>query len=46
VECTAGYVELYDRSRDGTVRLYGDRCMVKFPGMPRFEEYYGGRWGR
>jgi hypothetical protein len=46
VERTAQYVELYDRTRDCTVRLFGDRCMVKFPGMPRFEEYCGGRWGR
>ena len=40
------FVQLYDGSRDCHVRLYGDRCMVKFPGNPRFEEYYGGRWGR
>jgi hypothetical protein len=45
VERTQKYVELYDASRDCTVRLYNDRCMVKKSGKPRFEEYWNGRWG-
>src|SRR5207244_11756229 len=35
------YVQLYDKTRDCHVRLYYDRCMVKF-GDARGEEYYRG----
>jgi hypothetical protein len=45
VERTERYIELYDAGRDCTVRLFNDRCMVKF-GNKKFEEYYNGRWGR
>jgi hypothetical protein len=37
------FVQLYDASRDCHVRLYGDRCMVKF-GDGRYQEYYRGHW--
>src|SRR5262249_61022824 len=40
---TEDYVLLYDASRDCFVRLYNDRCLVKF-GSDRYEEYYRGRW--
>jgi hypothetical protein len=42
---TPKYVELYDKSRDCTVRLFDGRCMVKF-GDQRFERYYDGGWSR
>src|SRR5947199_5640696 len=35
--------QLYDASRDCHVRLYGDRCMVRF-GDGRSAEYYTGHW--
>jgi hypothetical protein len=39
------FVELYDGSRDCTVRLFGDRCMVRF-GTGPFVRYYDGWWER
>ena len=40
------YVELYDRSRDCTVRLFDNRYEVKGPWTNyRFENYGDGRWG-
>jgi hypothetical protein len=47
-ERTERYIELYDSSRNCWVRLFNDRCLVKFPdkGDTKFEEYYQGRWGR
>ncbi len=39
------FVELYDYSRDCTVRLYPARCLVKF-GTGPFECYYYGHWER
>lgn len=40
------YVELYDKSRDASVRLYNDRMTVKDPQRgPDFVQYYGqGSW--
>ena len=38
-------VELYDRSRDCTVRLTRHACLVKF-GSGGFDKYYDGRWER
>jgi hypothetical protein len=40
---TEEYVLLYDGSRDCFVRLYNNRCLVKF-GSSRYEEYYRGYW--
>jgi hypothetical protein len=46
VERRQRYVELYDRSRDCTVRLFDDRYEVKAPwNNYRFENYGVGRWG-
>jgi hypothetical protein len=42
-ERTENYVELYDAGRDCTVRLFDNRCMVKFGKKP-FEKYYNGSW--
>jgi hypothetical protein len=40
------YVELYDASRDCTVRLFDNRYEVKAPWNDyRFENYGAGRWG-
>jgi hypothetical protein len=39
------FVELYDGSRDCTVRLYPHRCLVRFGPGP-FEQYYTGYWER
>jgi hypothetical protein len=39
------FVQLYDKSRECTVRLFGDRCMVKF-GAEKFKFYYDGKWVR
>jgi hypothetical protein len=39
------FVELYDGSRDCTVRLFPNRCMVRF-GTGPFEWYYDGHWER
>lgn len=40
---TEDFVLLYDRSRDCYVRLFNDRCLVKF-GSGSYDEYYRGRW--
>jgi hypothetical protein len=37
------YVQLYDASRDCHVRLYWDRCDVRF-GAARYRTYYLGHW--
>jgi hypothetical protein len=37
-------VELYDRSRECTVRLFKTFCTVKF-GNGRFQRLYEGKWG-
>jgi hypothetical protein len=42
-ERTPRYVQLFDRSRDCTVRLLENRCLVRF-GNGKFENYYDGRW--
>ena len=43
---TDHYVELYDKSRDCTVRLFSDRCMVKADFTNnKFEKFYEGHWG-
>jgi hypothetical protein len=42
---TEGYVDMYDRSRDCTVRLSNSACYVKF-GDDRFQRYYYGAWRR
>jgi hypothetical protein len=42
-ERTQHYVELHDKSRDCWVRLYNDRCEVKF-GEGNFEKFYDGEW--
>jgi hypothetical protein len=42
---TPKFIELYDRGRECTVRLFDDRCMVRF-GNGKFERYYDGRWVR
>lgn len=43
---TDAYVELYDKSRDFTVRLYSDRCMSKVPSTDnKFEKSSEGHWG-
>ena len=39
------FVELYDGSRDCTVRLFGNRCLVRF-GTGPFLWYYDGHWER
>src|SRR5690242_4154244 len=45
VRRTDGSVELYDRSRDCTVRLTRCACFVKF-GSGGFDKFYDGRWER
>jgi hypothetical protein len=40
---TEEYVLLYDSSRDCFVRLYNNRCLVKFGSSP-YQEYYRGFW--
>jgi hypothetical protein len=43
---TLDYVELYDQSRDCTVRLTANSCLVKAPFTGnQFVLYYHGRWG-
>jgi hypothetical protein len=42
---TEKYVELHDRSRDCTVRLFDDHCTVKFKDEP-FRKLYDGHWGK
>jgi hypothetical protein len=44
-ERTQHYVELHDKSRDCTVRLFDDHCSVKFGNEP-FKRYYEGHWGK
>jgi hypothetical protein len=39
------FVQIYDKSQECTVRLYGDKCMVKH-GSGAFEKYYDGKWGK
>lgn len=39
------YVELYDKTRDISVRLYDHHCDVK-KGDGKFEKYYEGKWGK
>jgi hypothetical protein len=41
---TQSYIELRDECRNCCVRLYDDRCDVKFDDGP-FEQYYDGKWG-
>jgi len=43
-ERTEKYVEIHDRSRDCTVRLFDDHCLVRFKDEP-FKRLYEGRWG-
>jgi hypothetical protein len=40
---TDDYVELFDRKRETTVRLYNDRCMVKV-GRKKFDRAHDGEW--
>jgi hypothetical protein len=42
---TEQYLDLYDQTRQCTVRLFDDRCMVKF-GNGKFEKAYDGQWRR
>jgi hypothetical protein len=45
-ERTSDYVELYDESRNCTVRLYDNRCEVKGAFTNHeFQEFYYGEWG-
>jgi hypothetical protein len=44
-ERTREYVELHDKSRECWVRLYDDRCEVKF-NDGAFEKLYDGKWGK
>ncbi len=41
---TDRFVELYDRKRQCTVRLFNDHCNVKF-GDEKFQKLYEGKWG-
>lgn len=42
---TTDFIELYDQSRDCSVRLYADRLMVKGMGkFPVFTKFYDGAW--
>ena len=45
VRRAANYIELYDRSRDCTVRLTPSACLVRFGGEG-FREFYRGHWER
>jgi hypothetical protein len=45
VRRTDGCVDLYDRSRDCTVRLTRHACLVRL-GSGGFSRYYTGRWDR
>jgi hypothetical protein len=38
------FVELIDRDRGLTVRLYNNALFVKGVGFEDFEKYYDGRW--
>lgn len=43
---TEQYVELYDPSRDCTVRLYNNQCWVRAPFTDYvFRVFYNGGWG-
>ncbi len=43
---TNRFVELFDQSRNTTVRLFADRCMIKGGGAnDQFELLYTGKWG-
>jgi len=42
---TLKFVQLYDRSRDVTIRLFDDRCMIRKGDNP-FELKYEGKWGK
>jgi hypothetical protein len=44
-ERTEKYVELHDKSRDCTVRLFDDHCTVRFKDEP-FKHLYDGHWGK
>jgi type III secretory pathway component EscR len=41
---TEKYVELFDKSRDCTVRLFDDHCTVRFKDG-EFTKLYEGKWG-
>ena len=46
VERTAAYVQLYDASRDTSVRLYDTVSYVRFPGSGGWQPLYRGYWRR
>ncbi len=41
---TDEYVELYDASRKSTVRLFDNRCELKYDSEDKFKKHYDGKW--
>src|SRR5437868_1324737 len=41
---TDEYVELYDPNRKATVRLFDNRCELKYDADVQFKKHYDGKW--